>query len=88
MATLQQMLPKTLNPCKWVDLQFRDNLPKPIHRLQNGRFDSPDRLFCSMADAWESASSSPADVKELIPEFYLPDARSELRKGLGFRDQI
>ena len=40
--------------------------------MQNGRFDSPDRLFASVAEAWESVVSAPADVKELLPEFFLP----------------
>jgi len=39
-------------------------------RLQNGRFDAPDRLFCSIAEAWDSVLSNPTDVKELIPEFF------------------
>jgi len=43
--------------------------------LQGGRFDAPDRLFCSMREAWESATTGPADVKELIPEFFLADPR-------------
>ncbi len=46
--------------------------PAHMLRLQNGRFDAPDRLFCSIKDAWEGVTSSnPADVKELIPEFFL-----------------
>lgn len=45
----------------------------PCHmlRLQTGRFDAPDRLFCSVKDSWESVLSNPADVKELIPEFFI-----------------
>lgn len=46
--------------------------PAHMLRLQNGRFDAPDRLFCSVREAWEGVTSSnPADVKELIPEFFL-----------------
>jgi factor associated with neutral sphingomyelinase activation len=42
-------------------------------RLQNGRFDAPDRLFFSIAESWASSSGrSNTDLKELIPEFYLP----------------
>ncbi|KAJ9448982.1 BEACH domain-containing protein lvsA [Diplonema papillatum] len=38
---------------------------------QGGRLDLADRLFHSIADAWQSASrGSNTDVKELIPEFY------------------
>ena len=44
-------------------------------RLQNGRFDAPDRMFCSIPDSWDSVMSNPADVKELIPEFFLPHTR-------------
>lgn len=47
--------------------------PAHMLRLQGGRFDAPDRLFASVGEAWASASTSPADVKELIPEFYLGD---------------
>jgi factor associated with neutral sphingomyelinase activation len=39
-------------------------------RLQNGRFDHPDRQFLSIARAWDSCLHSNTDVKELIPEFY------------------
>jgi factor associated with neutral sphingomyelinase activation len=48
--------------------------PQLMLRLQGGRFDAPDRLFCSVADAWESILRWPSDVKELIPEFYTPSA--------------
>lgn len=46
--------------------------PAHMLRLQNGRFDAPDRLFCSLLEAWESVLSNPTDVKELIPEFFSP----------------
>jgi len=39
-------------------------------RLQNGRFDAPDRLFNSIPAAWRSCLDNSADLKELIPEFY------------------
>jgi factor associated with neutral sphingomyelinase activation len=48
--------------------------PEFMLRLQNGKFDSPDRMFHSVADTWQGVLTSPADVKELIPEFYLPPA--------------
>lgn len=44
-------------------------------RLQNGRFDSADRLFINLRDSYQSATSNPADVKELTPEFFLTDPR-------------
>lgn len=40
--------------------------------LQSGKFDAPDRLFNSLKDSWESATTATTDVKELIPEFYMP----------------
>ena len=47
--------------------------PEQMLRLQNGRFDSPDRLFFSIAQAWNSCvGHSMTDLKELIPEFFLP----------------
>ena len=43
-------------------------------QLQSGKFDHPDRLFSSIASAWNSCQSNTADVKELIPEFfYFPE---------------
>lgn len=47
----------------------------PAHhlRLQNGRFDAPDRLFHSIAESWDSVLTSSADVKELTPEFFAHD---------------
>lgn len=40
----------------------------------SARFDCSDRQFHSVAAAWQARLESPADVKELIPEFfYFPD---------------
>lgn len=40
--------------------------------LQGGHFDLADRMFHSVGDAWTSASrNNMADVKELIPEFFV-----------------
>lgn len=44
--------------------------PAAMLRLQNGRFDTPDRLFHDVASTWHSVLNNPGDVKELIPEFY------------------
>jgi Beige/BEACH domain len=44
--------------------------PAAMIRLQNGRFDTPDRLFHSLADTWRGVSTAPADMKELTPEFF------------------
>ena len=58
-------------------------------RLQCGRYDDPDRLFCSMRESWESVNGNPADVKELIPEFCMVEESSFLqnvdRLPLGVR---
>eukprot|EP00775_Hariotina_reticulata_P008774 gene8774-8953_t len=42
--------------------------PGHMLRLQGGR------LFVSLKEAWHSATTSTTDVKELIPEFYMPGA--------------
>ncbi|KAI4887748.1 hypothetical protein NFI96_031408 [Prochilodus magdalenae] len=42
--------------------------------LQPAQFDCADRQFASVAAAWQARMESPADVKELIPEFfYFPE---------------
>eukprot|EP00301_Raphidiophrys_heterophryoidea_P007896 c12_g1_i1.p1 GENE.c12_g1_i1~~c12_g1_i1.p1 ORF type:complete len:1043 (-),score=208.99 c12_g1_i1:382-3426(-) len=38
--------------------------------LQGGTFDHADRLFESIQGSWTNVMSNPADVKELIPEFF------------------
>eukprot|EP00178_Gracilaria_changii_P005536 TRINITY_DN191_c0_g1_i1.p1 TRINITY_DN191_c0_g1~~TRINITY_DN191_c0_g1_i1.p1 ORF type:complete len:1084 (-),score=133.22 TRINITY_DN191_c0_g1_i1:3320-6571(-) len=47
--------------------------PAAMLRLQNGRFDTPDRLFHSIRSTWEGVLKNQGDVKELIPEFYALD---------------
>ncbi|PXF44091.1 Protein FAN [Gracilariopsis chorda] len=47
--------------------------PAAMLKLQNGRFDTPDRLFHSIRSTWEGVLTSQGDVKELIPEFYALD---------------
>lgn len=42
--------------------------------LQNGRYDHPDRMFNSVADAFANCMRNMSDFKELIPEFYDVDA--------------
>ncbi|ELT88952.1 hypothetical protein CAPTEDRAFT_180999 [Capitella teleta] len=44
--------------------------PEYMLCLQNGKFDHPDRMFNSVADAWRNCLTSMSDFKELIPEFY------------------
>jgi hypothetical protein len=39
--------------------------PEYMLRLQNGKFDAPDRMFHSIADTWNNALNLPADVKEV-----------------------
>jgi len=41
-----------------------------MHCVQDGRFDHADRLFDSIPATWLGCLSNPADVKELIPEFF------------------
>lgn len=47
--------------------------PAAMLRLQNGRFDTPDRLFHSISSTWKGVLSNQGDVKELIPEFFALD---------------
>ncbi|KAL0487551.1 neutral sphingomyelinase activation-associated factor [Acrasis kona] len=44
--------------------------PEYMLKLQNGRFDAPDREFHSIQSTWNSVLTGDSDVKELIPEFY------------------
>jgi len=39
--------------------------PEYMLRLQNGKFDAPDRIFHSIAETWNNALTLPADVKEV-----------------------
>eukprot|EP00879_Flechtneria_rotunda_P012868 GHRR01013438.1.p1 GENE.GHRR01013438.1~~GHRR01013438.1.p1 ORF type:complete len:516 (+),score=142.44 GHRR01013438.1:507-2054(+) len=54
--------------------------PGHMLRLQAGKFDAPDRLFNSLQDSWDSATSSTTDVKELIPEFYMLEREARQRR--------
>jgi len=47
--------------------------PQLALRLQGGKFDAADRLFLSLKGAWDSATSAPTDVKELVPQFFWRD---------------
>uniref|UniRef100_A0A3B3CRJ3 Neurobeachin-like protein 2 n=1 Tax=Oryzias melastigma TaxID=30732 RepID=A0A3B3CRJ3_ORYME len=52
-------------------------------QLQSG-FDVADRQFHSVAAAWQARMESPADVKELIPEFfYFPEFLQNMNFDLG-----
>ncbi|XP_018570993.1 protein FAN-like [Anoplophora glabripennis] len=44
--------------------------PHYVLCLQSGRFDHPDRMFNSVADAFKNCQTNMSDFKELIPEFY------------------
>eukprot|EP00750_Incisomonas_marina_P022048 INCI4831.1.p1 GENE.INCI4831.1~~INCI4831.1.p1 ORF type:complete len:774 (+),score=149.95 INCI4831.1:113-2434(+) len=48
-------------------------VPEYMLCLQNGKFDSPDRLFVGIEDCWRGVLTNPSDVKELIPQFYDTD---------------
>ncbi|KAL1518989.1 hypothetical protein AB1Y20_003258 [Prymnesium parvum] len=50
--------------------------PELTLHLHGGKFDEPDRQFTSVRAAWESALKSTSDVKELIPQFYVPELHS------------
>jgi hypothetical protein len=39
-------------------------------KLQNGKFDAPDRCFYSVSETWQNSLNNDTDVKELIPEFF------------------
>ena len=54
-------------------LFFSRSAPEHMLCLQNGKFDSPDRLFFNIEDTFNSCLSNPTDLKELIPEFYYGD---------------
>jgi len=47
--------------------------PEYMLRLQNGRFDTPNRIFHSIKETWQGVLENPSDVKELIPEFYMEE---------------
>lgn len=58
--------------------------PEQMLRLQNGRFDAPDRLFFSVADSHRHCTGrSNTDVKELIPEFFIPGGGDFLLNSLN-----
>ncbi|CAH0557856.1 unnamed protein product [Brassicogethes aeneus] len=44
--------------------------PHYVLCLQSGRFDHPDRMFNSLADAYKNCNTNMSDFKELIPQFY------------------
>jgi len=50
------------------------SMPEQMLCLQNGKFDAPDRTFHDLDHTFQSIMSNHADVKELIAEFYDPDA--------------
>ncbi|KNC73162.1 hypothetical protein SARC_14281 [Sphaeroforma arctica JP610] len=47
--------------------------PEYMLCLQSGKFDQPDRLFNDIAATWKGVNTSHTDLKELIPEFYMPN---------------
>mmetsp|Transcript_6198 Transcript_6198/g.13380 ORF Transcript_6198/g.13380 Transcript_6198/m.13380 type:complete len:856 (-) Transcript_6198:791-3358(-) len=58
-------------------------MPEHMLLLQNGKFDVPDRLFHSIDATYKSILTNPADVKELIPEFFDPDCYDFLINSMG-----
>jgi Beige/BEACH domain len=76
--------------CRHAIVSRRRSVPTMLRlrRLQNGRFDTADRLFNSVAGAWQSVTSTAPDVKELIPEFFLRSPAfltNRLQLALGTR---
>ena len=55
--------------------------PELTLHLHGGSFDTADREFTSISEAWHSVLSSSSDVKELIPHFYHPPSASFLLNG-------
>ncbi|XP_035898589.1 protein FAN-like [Anopheles stephensi] len=51
--------------------------PELMLCLQNGKFDHPDRMFNSVADAYNNCLHNMSDFKELIPEFYDTNQRGD-----------
>ena len=43
-----------------------------IEAITRCKFDHSDRLFSDISQTWNAVLESTADVKELIPEFFLP----------------
>lgn len=56
--------------------------PAAMLKLQNGKFDTPDRLFHNIQKSWESVLKNVGDVKELIPEFYALDYSNGMSSGM------
>jgi factor associated with neutral sphingomyelinase activation len=53
-------------------------------RLQNGKFDEPDRLFHNIEETWNNVLINSADLKELIPEFFVDGGFLNNEEGLYF----
>eukprot|EP00949_MAST-11_sp_MAST-11-sp1_P002446 g2446.t1 len=47
--------------------------PAYMLKLQNGRFDAPDRAFFGIQDTWNGVMNGTGDLKELTPEFFDKD---------------
>ncbi|KAL7539356.1 hypothetical protein ACHAWF_006383 [Thalassiosira exigua] len=60
-------------------------MPEHMLCLQNGKFDIPDRLFHSIDATYKSIQTNPADVKELIPEFFDADCFDFLINSMGLQ---
>jgi factor associated with neutral sphingomyelinase activation len=52
------------NPMFYLLLTI-NKAPEFMLRLQNGKFDSPSRMFHSIAETWAGVLVNPADVKEV-----------------------
>jgi len=58
------------------------SIPEHMLCLQNGKYDTPDRIFHSLYHCYSSVLTNPADVKELIPQFY------DIKDGCDFLNNV
>ncbi|KAL0241014.1 hypothetical protein GEMRC1_006250 [Eukaryota sp. GEM-RC1] len=58
-----------LEPFTSICLEFHNKK----NELGIQTFDDPDRMFHDLGDTWQSTTSSPADLRELVPEFFYSD---------------
>ena len=57
--------------------------PQWMIRFQSGQFDKPDRLFKDIVQEWKQVTTSETNVKELIPQFFMPDQTEFLLNSLN-----
>ena len=77
LETIEDPLQKCLyrsnmsNPSCVVGYMIRSEPFTTLHiKLQDGKFDHPNRLFYSIGAAWNSVNTTAGDYRELIPQFF------------------